>query len=146
MPNWYPIIFTCPVRSDSCSYISNIYIFVYKSISEIATFILSMSLDFIIAWKKDKWYNKRVLIWRFTWLLILKNYGQIGDQKGSFTQQTQYFIQDSRSGGNQCFFPGMFGNLWLLLKHKPVGLLTCEVHGRFYWPGLSGLWLNRRLN
>jgi hypothetical protein len=32
----------------------------------------------------------------------------------------------------------------LLLTHKPVGLLTCdilEVHGRFYWPGPSGLWL-----
>jgi hypothetical protein len=23
-PNWYPIIFTCPVQSDSCPYISNI--------------------------------------------------------------------------------------------------------------------------
>jgi hypothetical protein len=28
-PNWYPIIFMCPVRSDSCSYISNIDIFVH---------------------------------------------------------------------------------------------------------------------
>jgi len=40
---------------------------------------------------------------------------------------------------------GIFGNLWLLLTHKPVGLLTCdilEVCGRFYWPGPSGLWLN----
>ena len=27
--NWYPIIFTCLVRSDSCSYISNIDIFVH---------------------------------------------------------------------------------------------------------------------
>ena len=24
VPNWYPIIFTCSFRSDSCSYISNI--------------------------------------------------------------------------------------------------------------------------
>jgi hypothetical protein len=28
-PNWYPIIATCPVRSDSCSYISNIDIFAH---------------------------------------------------------------------------------------------------------------------
>jgi hypothetical protein len=28
-PNWYPIIFTCPFRSDSCSYISNIDISVH---------------------------------------------------------------------------------------------------------------------
>ena len=85
-----------------------------------------MSLNFIIA--------------------IKINYGQIGDQKGSFIRQTQYFIQDSRSGGNQCFFRlvclGISGQL--LLTHKPVGLLTCdilEVHGLFYWPGPSGLWL-----
>ena len=35
---------------------------------------------------------KRVLIWRFTLVLIKINYGQIGDQTGSFIQQTQYFI------------------------------------------------------
>jgi hypothetical protein len=45
-----------------------------------------MSLNFIIAWKNDK-----VLIWLFTLALIKINYGQIGDQKGSFIQQTQYF-------------------------------------------------------
>jgi hypothetical protein len=28
-PNWYPIIFMCPVQSDSFSYISNIDIFVH---------------------------------------------------------------------------------------------------------------------
>jgi hypothetical protein len=28
-PNWYPIICMCPVRSDSFSYFSNIYIFVH---------------------------------------------------------------------------------------------------------------------
>ena len=32
----------------------------------IVTF-LSMSLNFIIAWNNEKWYNKRDLIWRFTW-------------------------------------------------------------------------------
>jgi hypothetical protein len=31
---------------------------------------------------KNKWYNKRVLIWRFTLVLIKINYGQIGDQTG----------------------------------------------------------------
>jgi hypothetical protein len=36
--------------------------------------------------------NKRVLIWRFTLVLIKINYGQIGDQTGLFIQQTQYFI------------------------------------------------------
>ena len=114
-----------------------------------------MSLNFIIAWKNNKWYNKRVLIWHFTLVLIKINYGQIGDQKSSFKQQTQYFIQDSTN-----VFPdrinfyrfvrqtGIFGNLWLLLTHKPVRLLTSdilEVHGRFYWPGLSGLWLNSKI-
>jgi hypothetical protein len=29
VPNWYPIIFTCPFRSDSCSYVSNIDISVH---------------------------------------------------------------------------------------------------------------------
>ena len=80
-PNWYPIIVTCPFRSDSCSYISNIDISVHLSVSEIATLILSMSLNFI--WRNDK-YNKRVLIWYFTLVLIKINYGQIGDQTGLF--------------------------------------------------------------
>ena len=57
-PNWYPIIFMCPVRSDSFSYISYIDISVHLSVSEIATF-LSMSLNFIIAWDNEKWYNKQ---------------------------------------------------------------------------------------
>jgi hypothetical protein len=98
------------------------------------------------------------LIWRFTLVLIQINYGQIGDQNGSFIQQTS--ILDSRTdSGNQCFFrteliftgfvrwTGMFGNLWLLLTHKPIRLLTCdilEVRGRYYWPGPSGLWLNSK--
>jgi hypothetical protein len=115
-------------------------------------------LELSIAWKNDKWYNKRVLIWHFTLVLIKINYGQIGDQKGSFTQQTQYFIHDSRSGRNQCFsvlnwfLPdlslgpaclGISGYSW----HKPVGLLTCDildVRGRFYWPGPLGFWLNSK--
>jgi hypothetical protein len=91
VPNWHTIIFTCSFRSDFCSYISNIDISVHESASEIATLILSMSLNFIKAWRNDKWYNKRVLIWRFTLALIKINYGQIGDQT-SFIQETQYFI------------------------------------------------------
>jgi hypothetical protein len=53
-------------------------------------------------------------------VLLACNYGQIGDQKGSFIQQTQYFKQSVRTN---------------VLTHKPVGLLTCnisEVRGRFY--------------
>ena len=64
-------------------------------------------------------------------------------------------ILDSQPGGNQCFSgPNKFlpdlsvGPACLGISdfsHKPVGLLTCdilEVHGRFYWPGPSGLWLS----
>jgi hypothetical protein len=36
-------------------------------------FFLSMSLNFIIAWNNEKWYNKRDLIWRFT-LVFMKSY------------------------------------------------------------------------
>jgi len=45
---------------------------------------LSMSLNFIKAWRNDKCYNKRVLICRFTLVLIKINYVQIGDQTGLF--------------------------------------------------------------
>jgi hypothetical protein len=50
-----------------------------------------MSLNFIKAWRNNK-YNKRVLIWRITLVLIKINYGQIGDQTALFIQQIQYFI------------------------------------------------------
>jgi hypothetical protein len=40
-------------------------------------------LNFIKAWRNNK-YNKRVLIWRITLVLIKINYGQIGDQTGLF--------------------------------------------------------------
>jgi hypothetical protein len=43
--------------------------------------ILSMSLNFITAWRTINDTIKRVLIWRFTLVLIKINYGQIGDQK-----------------------------------------------------------------
>ena len=107
-PNWYPIIFTCPFRSDSCSYISNICISIhYLSVSEIATLILSMSLNFI--WRNDKWYNKRVLIWRFTLVLIKINYVQIGDQTGLFYTTNPVF---HTSGNRFVRRTGTFGNLW----------------------------------
>ena len=90
--------------------------------------ILSMSLNFIIARKNDKWYNKRVLIWRFTLVLIKINYGQIGDQKGSFIQQTLYFRQSVRWKPmffrTKLIFTGfvrrtsMFGNLWLFTQAR----------------------------
>jgi len=72
-------------------YISNIYIIVHESVSEIATLILSMSLNFIKAWRNDKWYNKRVLIWRFPLVLIKINYGQIGDQTRLFHTSNPVF-------------------------------------------------------
>jgi hypothetical protein len=49
---------------------------VKKSEIQIATLILSMSLNFIQACRNDKWYNKRVLIWIFTLVLIKIKYGQ----------------------------------------------------------------------
>jgi hypothetical protein len=45
-----------------------------------------MSLNFIKA------NNKRVLIWRFTLVLIKINYGQIGDQTGLFYTTNPVFI------------------------------------------------------
>ena len=112
VPNWYPIIFTCPFRSDFCSYISNIDISV--SVSEIATLILSMSLNFIKAWRNDK-YNKRVLIWRFTLVLIKINYGQIGDQSGLFYTNPVFYA----SGNGYVNRTGTFGNLFFFTC--PIG-------------------------
>jgi hypothetical protein len=50
------------IRSDSCSYISNIDISVHLSVSEIAILILSMSLNFITAWRTINDTIKRVLV------------------------------------------------------------------------------------
>jgi hypothetical protein len=106
--NWYPIIFTCPFRSDSCSYISNIDISVHWSVSEIATLILSMSLNFITAWRMINDTIKRVLIWRFTLVLIKINYGQIGDQTGLFYTTNPVFYT---SGNRFVHRTGTFRNL-----------------------------------
>ena len=62
-----------------------------------------MSLNSIKAWRNDKWYSKRVLIWHFTLVLIKINYGQIEIKQGSFIQLTQYFIPDSRFSGPNWF-------------------------------------------
>ena len=43
-----------------------------------------MSLNFITAWRTINDTTNRVLIWRFTSVLIKINYGQIGDQTGLF--------------------------------------------------------------
>jgi hypothetical protein len=45
-------------------------------------------------------YWNRALI---TALQFAFDMDKLGDQKGSFIQQTQYFKQDSRSGGKHCF-------------------------------------------
>jgi hypothetical protein len=102
VPNWYSIIFTCPFRSDSCSYISVLW-----NVSEIATLILSMSLNFI--WRNDKWHNKRVLIWHFTLVLIKINYGQIGNQTVLFYTTNPVFYT---SGNRFVRRTSTFGNLW----------------------------------
>ena len=62
------------------------------------TLVLWMYLSFIIAWRNDKWYNKRFLIWCFTLVLIKINYGQIGDQTGLFyaTSPVFYSVQSIR--------------------------------------------------
>jgi hypothetical protein len=60
-------------------------------------------------WDCDKWYNKRVLIWRFTLVLIKINYGQIGDQTGLFYTTNPVFYT---SGNRFVCRTGTFGNLW----------------------------------
>jgi hypothetical protein len=66
-----------------------------------------MSLNFI--WRNEEWYNKRVLIWRFTLVLIKINYGQIGDQTGLFYTTNPVFYT---SGNRFVRCTGTFGNLW----------------------------------
>jgi hypothetical protein len=72
-----------------------------------AILILSMPLNFIKAWRNDK-YNKIVLIWRFTLVLIKINCGQIGDQTGLFhTTNPIFYTSGNRFVGRT----GTFGNL-----------------------------------
>ena len=85
-----------------------------------------MSLNFIKAWRNDKWYNKRVLIWHFTLVLIKINYGQIGDQTGLFYTTNPVFYNGQSVRWKPMFFrteliftgfvhrTGMFENLCLI--------------------------------
>ena len=66
-------------------------------------------LNFIKAWRNDKWYNKRVLIWRFTLVLIKINYGHIGDQTGLFYTTNPVFYTN---GNKFVRRTGTFRNLW----------------------------------
>jgi hypothetical protein len=113
-----------------------------------ATLILSVSLNFIIACKNDKWYNKQSFDLAFHFSFNQNKLWTNWRSKGLFYPTNPVFYTGQSVWWKPMFFPnGMFGNLWLLLTHKPVGLLTCdilEVHGRFYWPGPSGLWLNSK--
>jgi drug/metabolite transporter (DMT)-like permease len=60
--------------------------------------------------RDDKWYNKRVLIWRFTLVLIKINYGQIGDQTALYTTNPVFytsanrFVRQTDTFGNLIFF------------------------------------------
>jgi hypothetical protein len=56
----------------------------------------------------EKIYNKRVLIWRFTLVLIKINYGQIGDQTRLFYTTNPVFYT---SGNRFVRRTGTFGNL-----------------------------------
>jgi hypothetical protein len=69
---------------------------------------MSMSLNFIIAWRTINDTIKRVLIWRFTLVLIKINYGQIGDQTGLFYTANPVFYT---SGNRFVRRTGTFGNL-----------------------------------
>ena len=53
--------------------------------------------------ENDKWYNKRVLIWHFTLVLIKINYEQIGDQTGLFYTTNPVFY----TGWNKWYLPDL---------------------------------------
>jgi hypothetical protein len=79
-----------------------------------------MSLNFIEAWRNDKWYNKIVFIWHFTLVLIKINYGQIGDQRGLFHTTNPIFYT---SGNRFVRRTGTFGNLWFFhLSRRTTGI------------------------
>jgi hypothetical protein len=54
------------------------------------------------------YHNKRVLIWRFTLVLIKINYGQIGDQTGLFYTTNLVFYTSENIFVRRT---GTFGNL-----------------------------------
>ena len=61
----------------------------------------------------EEWYpyNERVLIWRFTLVLIKIKYGQIGDQTGLFYTTNPLFYT---SGNRIVRRTGTIGNLWFV--------------------------------
>jgi hypothetical protein len=64
--------------------------------------------------------NKRVLIRRFTLVLIKINYGQIGDQTGLFYTTNPVFYT---SGNRFVRRTGMFGNLIFPLVRRQFSLV-----------------------
>ena len=86
-----------------------------------------MSLNFI--WRNDKWYNKRVLIWRFTLVLVKINYGQIGDQTELFYTTNPVFYT---SGNRFVRRTSTFGNLWFFhLSHRTTVIQDLLVRRQF---------------
>ena len=79
-----------------------------------------MSLNFIKAWRNDKWYNERVLIWRFTLVLIKINYGKIGEYSITCPMHTShvsvflatYFETNGHFDSNVKLFPVIYANYW----------------------------------
>ena len=61
VPNWYLIIFTCPFRSDSCSYVSNIDTMYFRSLKRFldCDFNFVNVLELHHSMENDKWYNKK---------------------------------------------------------------------------------------
>jgi hypothetical protein len=89
-----------------------------------------MSLNFIKAWRNDKWYNKRVLIWRFTLVLIKINYGQIGKYSIKCPMHTVACV-------------GLFGHLFWnkrsFWKHcQIISCHTCKLSAHDRWPTPNG--------
>ena len=91
---------------------------------------LSMSLNFIIGWDNEKWYNKRVLIWRFP-LVFMKSYAgnwqinrcsrnwrnQMTEQYRTIGPEIQGFISDRRSFYRTC--PTVFRFHWYMQSSVP---------------------------
>ena len=81
------------------------------------------------AWRNDKWYNKRVLIWRFTLVLIKINYGNIGGQTGLFNTKNPVFYT---SGNRFVRHTGTFGNLWFFhSSHRTTVIQDLLVRCKF---------------
>ena len=79
--------------------------------------------------EERKWYNKKVLIWHFTLVLIKINYGQIGDQTGLFYSTNPVFYT---SGNRFVHRNGTFGNLWFFhLSYRTTVIQDLLVRRQF---------------